>query len=216
MSRWLPHRGYEPLHPSYLRKRSTHANGLSRRLTIRSCRYAPQVRRTPDRRSSRSPFRTGCRAARVDGQLLPANITLVILVTVGALARGFSAEVALVILVDVSTFTENLAADITVMVFVSVGVCRFIGFSAADDAGVPMCVCIARPVGGVTAHGQHFAADIAHVVIVRVVAHTDGQLTNITTVVPVGVLVRRFPHSVARRQCRRANAFSPSANHPSL
>ena len=29
-------------------------------------------------------FRTGCRAARVDGQLLPANITLVILVTVGA------------------------------------------------------------------------------------------------------------------------------------
>ena len=55
-----------------------------------------------------------------------------------------------------------------------------------------MCVCIARPVGGVTAHGQHFAADIAHVVIVRVVAHTDGQLTNITTVVPVGVLVRRF------------------------
>ena len=96
------------------------------------------------------------------------------------------------ILVDVSTFAENLAAGITVMVFVSVGVCRFIGFSAADDAGVPVCVCIARPVGGVTAHGQHFAADIAHVVIVRVVAHTDGQLTNITTVVPVGVLVRRF------------------------
>lgn len=137
-------------------------------------------------------FRTGCRAARVDGQLLPANITLVILVDVRTLAQRLSAKVALVILVDVSTFTENLAADITVMVFVSVGVCRFIGFSAADDAGVPMCVCIARPVGGVTAHGQHFAADIAHVVIVRVVAHTDGQLTNITTVVPVGVLVRRF------------------------
>ena len=156
-------------------------------------------------------FRAGCRAARVVGQLLPAKValvilvvvrtlaqrlaakvTLVILVAVGTRAQGFSAEVALVILVDVSTLAENLAAGITVMVFVSVGVCRFIGFSAADDAGVPVCVCIARPVGGVTAHGQHFAADIAHVVIVRVVAHTDGQLTNVTTVVPVGVLVRRF------------------------
>ena len=31
-------------------------------------------------------FRTGCRAARVDGQLLPANIALVILVVVRTLA----------------------------------------------------------------------------------------------------------------------------------
>ena len=129
---------------------------------------------------------------RTLAQRLSAKVALVILVVVCAFAQRLAAQVALVILVDVSTFAENLAAGITVMVFVSVGVCRFIGFSAADDAGVPMCVCIARPVGGVTAHGQHFAADIAHVVIVRVVAHTDGQLTNITTVVPVGVLVRRF------------------------
>ena len=63
-------------------------------------------------------FRTGCRAARVDGQLLPANITLVILVTVGALAQRLSAKVALVILVVVRTLAQRLSANLALMILV--------------------------------------------------------------------------------------------------
>ena len=84
-------------------------------------------------------FFAGRRAARVIGQLLPANITLVILVfvctftqrlaakialvilvVVRALAEGFAAKVALVILVFVRAFTQRLAAEVTLVILVVV------------------------------------------------------------------------------------------------
>ena len=65
-------------------------------------------------------FRTGCRAARVDGQLLPANITLVILVDVRTLAQRLSAKVALVILVVVSTIAQRLSAKVALVILVVV------------------------------------------------------------------------------------------------
>ena len=69
---------------------------------------------------------------------------------------------------------------------------RFIGFFAADGAGVPVGVPVSRPVGCVAMHGQHSAAHVAHVVVVRIAAHADGHLADVTAVVPVGVRVRPF------------------------
>ena len=68
-------------------------------------------------------FFAGRRAARVIGQLLPANITLVIFVVVCTFAQRLAAEVTLVILVVVRALAQSLAAQVTLVIFVFV--CAF-------------------------------------------------------------------------------------------
>ena len=65
-------------------------------------------------------FFAGRRAARVIGQLLPASITLVILVVVCTFAQRLAAEVTLVILVFVRALAESFAAEIALVILVFV------------------------------------------------------------------------------------------------
>ena len=126
------------------------------------------------------------------GQGLAADVALVVFVCVGTLGQGLAANVTLVIFVCICALAEHLAADVALVVIVCARMRRFIGFFAADGAGVPVGVPVSRPVGCVAVHGQHSAAHVAHVVVVRIAAHADGHLADVTTVVPVGVRVRPF------------------------
>ena len=60
--------------------------------------------------------RAGCRTAGVVGQLLAADVALVILVVVRALGEGLFADVTLVILVVIRALGENLFADVTLVI----------------------------------------------------------------------------------------------------
>ena len=62
--------------------------------------------------------RAGCRTAGVVGQLLAADVALVILVVIRTLGENLFADVALVILVVVRALGEGLFADVALVILV--------------------------------------------------------------------------------------------------
>ena len=134
-------------------------------------------------------FFAGRRAARVIGQLLPANIALVIFVFVCALTESFTTEVALVILVFVRAFAQRLTAEVALVILVVV--CTFAQSLSAQVAFVILVV--------VRTLAQGFAAEVTLVVFVVICALAQRLAAKIALVIFVFVraLTQRLAAQIA-------------------